>query len=70
MVRFAKGSAFVRLNAMAFVSMTPGTKELSAGGYDRMVEAVTRDSAAVAEQYTDERGLAFEIATNLATARA
>ena len=69
-IRFADGSAFIRLNAMAFVSMSPGSKEMSDDERGRTVEAVARESTDAVRSYTDESGLAFELSTNLATASA
>ena len=67
-IRFADGSAFVYLNAMALAGMSAGAKELSDEARARMVDAIVRDSADAARPYTDDGGMVFELATNLATA--
>jgi hypothetical protein len=66
-IRFDNGAAFVHLNAMALVGMSAGSKELSDEARARMVEAVVRDSIEAVGPYTDEKGMAFELSTNLAT---
>ena len=69
-IRFADGAAFVHLNAMAFVGMSAGAKGLSDEARTQVVDAIVRDSAEAARPYTDDRGMVFELATNLATATA
>lgn len=68
-IRFDDGSVFVRLNAMALVGMSAASKDMGDEKRAQVVEAITRDSAPVVEANTDERGFAYEISTNVATAR-
>lgn len=67
-VRFADGSIFVRMNAMALVGMSQPGKTMSDDERQRVVQVITRDSEEVRRQYTDNEGLAFEIRSNIATA--
>ena len=67
-IRFKDGTVFVRLNAMALVSMSTASKEMSDEERGRLVAAITRDSADVVLPHTDETGFAFELSTNVATA--
>ena len=67
-IRFTDGSVFVRLNAMALVGMSAGSKSLSDDERQRMVETISTDSADIMRSYTDKHGLAFELSTNLTTA--
>lgn len=69
-IRFGDGSTFVRLNAMALVSMsaassTPGDEERQ-----RLVATICRDSAELVRRHSDARGFAYEIGTNVTLARA
>lgn len=68
-IRFEDGLVFVHLNAMALVGMSAGSKEMADEERERVVAAIVRDSAEVMPLYTDEKGLAFEIAANVLTAR-
>lgn len=68
-IRFNDGSAFVHLNAMALVGMSAASKEIGDEERGRIVAAITSDSAEVVLSYTDEMGLAFELSSNVATAR-
>ncbi len=67
-IRFRDGSVFVRLNAMALLGMSAASREMSDEERGRILAAVTRDSAEVAQPYTDETGLAFQLRTSVATA--
>jgi SAM-dependent methyltransferase len=69
-IRFTDPSVFVRLNAMALIGMSAGSKTMSDEERGRVLAAVVRDSAEVISPYTDAAGLAFELSTNLATAAA
>lgn len=66
-IRFEDAS-FVRLNTMALVGMSAAGKELSDDERKRLVEEIVSDSASVISTSADP-GLAFELSTNLATAR-
>jgi ubiquinone/menaquinone biosynthesis C-methylase UbiE len=68
-IRFSDGAVFVRLNAMALVGMTQNAKTMSDDERERMVASIAADSGGVLKRYTDASGLAFEVSTNLATAR-
>ena len=67
-IRFDDGSVFVRLNAMALVGMSTASRDMSDDARGRIVAAIVRDSADVIRRQTDEKGFAFEIGTNVATA--
>ena len=70
MIRFADGSVFIRLNAMALVGMSAGSKELSDDERQRIVAAIVADSAELLRRCTDEAGFAYELGTNVVLARA
>jgi SAM-dependent methyltransferase len=67
-VRFPDPGIFVRLNAMALVGMSASGPALGDAERAEAVEAVVRASAPVAAGNTGAVGLAYELATNLATA--
>jgi ubiquinone/menaquinone biosynthesis C-methylase UbiE len=69
-IRFSDGTVFVRLNAMALVGMSAAGKDMNDEARERMVAAIARDSAEAARQHTDGIGVAFELLSNVATARA
>jgi ubiquinone/menaquinone biosynthesis C-methylase UbiE len=69
-IRFEDGAAFVELNAMALVGMSAAGKLADARERRRLVDAIVDDSAAVVKAHHDGSELAFELATNLSTARA
>ena len=68
-VRYPVGEVFVRLNAMALVGMSAGAKGLNETDRERAVAAIVADSAPVIASHTDENGFAYEIGTNVMTAR-
>jgi ubiquinone/menaquinone biosynthesis C-methylase UbiE len=68
-IRFKDGATFLPMNAMAFVGMSAAGKAMSADERKAIVEAITHDSEPVLRSYNDGSGLAFELTTNLATAR-
>ena len=68
-IRFADGPVFVRMNAMALVGMSVGAKAMSDQERAAMVAAIAKDSLNVLPSYTEGGELAFEIRTNVATAR-
>lgn len=69
-LRFADGAVFVRLNAMALVSMSAASGTLDDDARQRVVAAITHDSAELIRLHTDEAGFAYEIGTNVVLARA
>jgi hypothetical protein len=68
-IRFDDGPVFVRMNAMALAGMSPAGKQMSEEERGRVVAAIASASAEVLSSYSNEAGLAFEISTNIATAR-
>lgn len=68
-VRFEDGAMFLRLNTMALVGMSAAGKTLAGEERARIIDAILGESAPVARPYTEGPALAFEISTNLATAR-
>lgn len=68
-IRFEDGSVFARLNAIALVGMSAPAREMSDEDREQTVTAIVHDSAEVVSRNTDDTGLAFELATNVATAR-
>lgn len=68
-IRFHDGSAFVRMNAMALVGMTAASRTMGDEERAGIVGAIASDSADVVRPHTDANGLAFELSTNVATAR-
>ena len=68
-IRFQDGAVFIRMNAMALVGMSGGSKEMGDDARTRAVMAIVRDSAGVLDANTDESGFAFQLSTNLVTAR-
>lgn len=68
-IRFDDGSVFARLNAMALVGMSAAASGMPDEDREQRVAAIVSDSAGVVSGSTDDAGLAFELATNVATAR-
>lgn len=68
-IRFEDGGAFLRLNTMALVGMSDAGKTMGDLDRKRVVEAIVSESAHVLHSYTDGTGLAFQLSTNLATAK-
>lgn len=69
-IRFADGSVFVHLNAMALVSMSTASSALDDQERQRIAATITRDSAELVRLHTDEAGFAYELGTNVVLARA
>ena len=69
-IRFPDGAVFVRLNAMALVSMSANAGTLDDAARQQLVGAITRDSADVMRSTTDGAGFAFEFGTNVVLATA
>jgi ubiquinone/menaquinone biosynthesis C-methylase UbiE len=68
-IRFNNDPTLVRLNAMALVGISAAGKEMGDEERKRVVGVIVRESAPVLQAYTDESGVAFELSTNLATAK-
>jgi ubiquinone/menaquinone biosynthesis C-methylase UbiE len=68
-IHFGEGVPFLHLNTMALVGMSSSAKELGDQERKRVVEAIVSGSAPVLQPYTIGSGLAFELSTNLATAK-
>lgn len=68
-VRSADGAPFLRLNTMALVGMSTAGKAMGDQERKRVVEVIVSESAAVLDRYIDGSVLAFELSTNLATAK-
>lgn len=69
-IRFHDGSVFVRLNAMALVSMSTQASTLDNEGRQRIVDAIDRDSAELVRSYSDDAGFSYEIGANVVLAKA
>lgn len=69
-IRFRDGTVFVRLNAMALVGMSAQATRLDDQGRQRIVQAITSDSADVVRAHNDDAGFAFAIGANFVSARA
>jgi ubiquinone/menaquinone biosynthesis C-methylase UbiE len=69
-IRFDDGLPFLRLNAMALVGMSAAGKGMDPEERKRIVEALVTESSPVLQDYLDGSGIAFEVSTNLAVAKA
>jgi ubiquinone/menaquinone biosynthesis C-methylase UbiE len=69
-IRFSDGFAFVRLNAMALISMSAASNSLSDEERQCLVADITRDSAQLVQLRTHESDFTYEIGTNVILARA
>jgi len=68
-MRFEADTWLLRGNAMALVGMSAAGKTMDEQGRKRVVEAIVSESEPVRERYVDGSEMAFELSTNLATAR-
>lgn len=68
-IRFEEGEPFLQLNTMALVGMSAAGKTIDDEERKRVVEAIVSDSALVVRSHSDGPGLAFELSTNLVTAK-
>lgn len=68
-IRFDDGALFLRLNAMALIGMSAAGKAMDDQERKRAVDAIVSESTPVLRSYADGSGLAFELSTNLATAK-
>lgn len=67
--RFADGGVFVRMNAMALVGMSKAASSMDDGARAKALAAIADEGVAVLPGYSGAEGLAFEMTTNVATAR-
>ncbi len=67
--RFGDGTVFVRMNAMALVGMSAAGKSMSDDERAGIVGAIVEECAEILPSYADGIGIAFEVSTNVATAR-
>ncbi|RUU35398.1 methyltransferase domain-containing protein [Mesorhizobium sp. M6A.T.Ce.TU.002.03.1.1] len=68
-IHFGEGAPFLHLNTMALVGMSSLAKEMDDQERKRVVEEIVSESAPVLQPYTNGSKLAFELSTNLATAK-
>jgi len=68
-IRFDDAKVFVRLNTMALAGMSAAAKGMSDEERARIVGVIAQESVAVLPPYAAGDGVAFEISTNVATAR-
>ena len=68
-IRFADPIMFLRLNTMALVGMSPASSSMNDDERATVAAAIVEDSNDVVRQYSSSEGLAFEVGTNVATAR-
>ena len=69
-IRFAGSRAFLRMNAMALLGMSAGAARLGEGERAALLAALEDDAAAMAARCLVNGALEFDIAANLAIARA
>jgi ubiquinone/menaquinone biosynthesis C-methylase UbiE len=68
-IRFRDGAPFLRLNTMAFIGMSGAGKGMDEQERRRVLDAIVSESAPVLQSYSDGSDLAFELSSNLATAK-
>ena len=68
-IRFRDDAPFLRMNTMALVGMSAAGKNMDDQERKRVVEEIVSESAPTLEPYSDGSELAFELSTNLATAK-
>lgn len=68
-IRLPEGTPFLRMNAMALVGMSGAGKAMSGDDRKRVLEEIVSESASISGRYADGAELAFELPTNLATAK-
>jgi ubiquinone/menaquinone biosynthesis C-methylase UbiE len=69
-IRFDDPTLFVRMNTMALVGMSPASSAMNEQERAKLVDVIVDESAEAVRQYSSDRGLSFELAANVATARA
>jgi ubiquinone/menaquinone biosynthesis C-methylase UbiE len=67
--RLPDAAVFVRMNAMAIVGMSAASAAMGDEERARVVGVIANESAKVLPRYAVGEGLAFEMSTNMATAR-
>ena len=68
-IRFEDGAPLLRLNTMALVGMSAAAKAMADHERKRVVEDIVSGSAPVLQSYADGSGVAFELSSNLVTAK-
>lgn len=68
-IRFEDGAPLLRLNTMALVGMSTAGKAMTDNERKRAVEDIVSGSAPVLQSYADGSGVAFELSSNLVTAK-
>jgi ubiquinone/menaquinone biosynthesis C-methylase UbiE len=68
-IRFEDGAPLLRMNTMALVGMSAAGKAMDDQQRKHVVENIISESGPVLELYANGSGIAFELRTNLATAR-
>jgi len=68
-IRFEPDTPFLQLNTRALVGMSAASRTMSEAERTRVVETIVRASAPVLQRYTDATAIAFELCTNLVTAK-
>ena len=68
-IRFPDGLVFVRLNAMALVTMSERADSMTEDEREKVVAAIVRDSARLVDLHTDGAGFTYEIGANVVLAR-
>jgi len=68
-IRFADAATFVRMNAMAFVGMSPAGRAMNDHERKTVVDAIASASTPVLKSYNDGSAIAFDLSTNFATGR-
>jgi ubiquinone/menaquinone biosynthesis C-methylase UbiE len=68
-IRFDGDAPILRLNTMALVGMSAKGKTLDDQQRGKVLDAIMRESEPVLQRYANGSGLAFELSTNLATAK-
>lgn len=68
-MRFEDGASLLRMNTMALVGMSGAGKAMSDQERRRAVEDIVSESGPALQPYINGSGIAFELSTNLATAR-
>jgi ubiquinone/menaquinone biosynthesis C-methylase UbiE len=68
--RFPDGATFIRLNTMALVGMSAAAKTMDERTRAEVVDQIAADSTPVLSRYSDAGELVFDLASNVAIARA
>jgi ubiquinone/menaquinone biosynthesis C-methylase UbiE len=68
-IRFHDDAPILRLNTMALVGMSAKARTMDDQQRAQVLEAIMSESAPVLQRYTDGLVVAFELSTNLATAK-